>query len=265
MTRNKYLLSLLTAILLIHGCELDNSMEAGLPEGDPFPIVEAYLEEGEPFQILVSASNTLQEPVRINMVWNASVHIICENDSVKLKNLIRVDRDRNYLYNYLSDSLVSARESGFELLIESEEYPTIRASCHSVGKVEIEDIILDETMILEVLSRNLEDPSGNYYQLRCMEYSGGEIADIHQIEFDKHEESEGSIKLIYPLPANTFDSLRIDLYRIDSAAYEYHRSLSNALKANRDPFTPPTPFQGNLTNAWGLFTFVTRDSRTVLF
>lgn len=256
-------LVLIAALVLGSACELDNTIDIELPKGEAFPIVEACLVEGESYQLFLSLSNTLQDPVRINPLWNEKVFIISGQDSMKLLNMIRVDPDNDYLYNYLLDTLVSGEAEQFTLHIESDSYGTINGSCQPVGDVKIEYLELDKSGALELGTVNLEDPAGNYYQLRCLEYDSGELSRIHQQEFDLHGLSAGPVSITNFLELSPFDSMRIDLYRIDSTAYEYYHQVSNALNANIDPFTPPTPFPGNVTNAWGIFSFATRDSRTL--
>lgn len=267
MVMNHYrnLILLFIISLLTHACELSNDVDVELPTGESFPFIEAYLVEGEPIQILAFKSNTLQEPVRINMLWNASVFIIGGTDSLKLKNLIKFDRNSDYLYNYLHDTIVSGRVNEYSLCIESDEFSPIRGISRPVGNVTIEQISLSESMILDIMSRNLDDPTCNYYQVRCHEYSAGKINDIHQFEVDLHEKPVGPVEITYPLQIASCDSLRVDLYRLDAVAYAYHRSISNALNANSDPFTTPSPFSGNIANARGIFTCVSRDSHTFFF
>ena len=248
--------------LLVASCELDRSLDMYLPQGDPVPLVEAYLVEGEPMEILFSRSNTLQEPVKINLIWNASVYIIDGNDSLKLKNIIKVERKKGFLYNYLLDTLVNAKKTEYELYIEKDGFDPVRAICHPVGPVQIEDVAYHDAM-LDVKSRNLGNPSENYYMLRVNSFSGDSLSDVSQVISDQHNLPEGDITISYPFTYETQDSIRVDLYRVDSTTYDYQRSISNALGANRDPFTAPSPFRGNVENAWGIFTYVSRDSYTV--
>jgi len=262
MNHYRNLILLFVISLLTHACELSNDIDVELPAGESYPLIEAYLLEGEPMQILAIKSNTLQEPVHINMLWNASVYIIRGADSLKLKNLIKFERNSNYLYNYLLDTLVSNRVDEFCLYIESDEFSPISGTCKPVGNVAIEQISLNESMLLDIITRNLDDPTCNYYQVRCHEYSAGELNDIHQFEVDLHEKPEGSVEITYPLQIASCDSLRVDLYRLNAVAYAYHRSISSALNANSDPFTTPSPFLGNITNGRGIFTYVSRDSHT---
>jgi Domain of unknown function (DUF4249) len=264
MIKYRYLFLLFISCLLANACELDNHIDIALPEGNSFPIIEAYLVKDEPLQILVSKSNTLQEPVRINVLWNASVHVIFGEDSLKLKNLIKVDQNNAYLYNYLLDTIVTDNRQEYKLCIDTDEFGPITATCQPLGDVEIEQLSINESGVLELSSRNLDNPFCNYYQLRCLIYTEGELTDIYQRDFDFHEIPAGPVDLVYPLPYNNYDSLRVDLYRVDYVAYTYHRSISNAVNSNIDPFTTPSPFRGNISNGWGIFTFMTRDSRTMM-
>lgn len=257
----KIILTILLS-LIAFSCELDHNLNMELPAGESFPMVEAYLTEGKPLQILAFKSTTLQEPVRINLNWNASVYIINGSDSVKLKNIIKFDRTTGYLYNYLNDTLVKGSVPEYELYIEIEGHSPIRAVSSPVGDVQIDAVTYDATA-LEVKSRNLDDPSGNYYKLRSSSFSGGSLQGVTQVIADLHNIPVGEITLYSPHVEEAFDSLRIDLYRMDKTAFDYHRSISNALGANRDPFTPPGPFSGNVENAWGIFTCVSLDSYTL--
>ena len=251
------LLSLLTS-----SCELDHSLDIELPAGEQILMVEAYLTEGKPLQILAFNSTTLQEPVRINLLWNASVYVINGNDSVRLKNIIKFDRNSGYLYNYLNDTLVTGNVPEYKLYIEIEGRTPVRAVGSPVGDVGIEAVYYDGAMV-EVKSNNLDDPSVNYYKLRISRFSGGTLQEVNQFVADMHNMPEGEITISSPLAEQVYDSLRVDLYRMDSTAFDYHRSISNALGANSDPFTPPGPFRGNIENAWGIFTCVSRDSFTI--
>ncbi len=248
--------------LLAYSCELDHSLDMELPAGEPILMVEAYLTEGEPFQILAFKSTTLQEPVRINLIWNASVYIINGNDTVKLKNIMKFDRTTGYLYNYLHDKLVTENITEYELYIEIEGHSPVRAVTSPVGEVHIEDVRYNGS-VLEVKSRNLDNPSSNFYKLRLSSFSGGSLQVVNQIISDMHNLPEGEITISLPLVEEVYDSLRVDLYRINSTAFDYHRSITNALSANRDPFTPPGAFRGNVENAWGIFTCVSRAGYTL--
>lgn len=265
MSHYKYLILLLFFGILFHACELSSELDVELPSGESFPLIEAYLLEGEPMQILAIKSNTLQEPVSVNMLWNASVYIISGADSLKLKNLIKVDRNSAYLYNYLQDTIVNGSVEEYSLYIESEEFSPISGTCRPVGHVEIEQIALNESMMLDIITCNLDTPTCNYYQVRCLEYAEGELRGIQQFEIDHHVKPEGAVQISYPLEFKDCDSIRVDLYRLDADAYTYHRSISNALNANRDPFTTPSPFLGNITNGRGIFTCLSSDSHTFHF
>ncbi len=254
---------LLCLLVILSSCELDHNLDLPLPEGDPVPLVEGYLVEGEPMQMLIYRSNTLQEPVRINLLWNASVYIVSGNDSLKLKNIIRMEQSTGYLYNYLLDTLVKKNAASYDLYIEAEGLKPVSAICRPVGEVHIEKVNY-QSSILEVQTRNLEDSSQNYYMLRLNIFSGGALTQVNQVLSDQHTLPEGRVTISYPTPAEIPDSLRVDLYRIDSTAYDYQRSVSNALGANRDPFTAPSPFRGNVENAWGIFTCMSRDTYTLV-
>jgi len=243
-------------------CELENRLDIELPAGDPVPVVEAYLVAGEPVQLLYFQSNTLHEAVRINLLWNTPVYIISGEDSLRLRNIIKIDRKSAYMYNYLNDSLIDPDVSEYRLFIDSEEYGPLTAVSRPSGKVDIEEVNYDGSL-LEIQSRNLEEASYNFYQMMVYEFRGDSILNTHQAEIDLSNQKKGPVLITYPLPDTDHDSLRIDLYRIDSAAYRYHRNISNALGANRDPFTTPVPFGGNVDNAWGIFTCVSRASRMI--
>ncbi|MFO7756172.1 MAG: DUF4249 family protein [Bacteroidales bacterium] len=251
-------------VMLAGSCEMEDRLDIDLPEGDPVPVVEAYLLANESLQLLYFQSTSLQEPVRINLLWNTPVYIIRGEDSLSLRNIIKLDRESAYMYNYLHDSLVSPDASEYRLFIDSEEYGPITAVSRPAGKVDIEEVNYDGSL-LEIHSRNLEQASYNYYKMRLYEFRGDSILNIHQAELDLSREGEGEVLITYPLPGIDCDSIRVDLYRIDSAAYNYHRSISNALGANRDPFTTPVPFSGNVENAWGIFTCVSRASRMMYY
>ena len=248
--------------LLASSCELNNNLDMELPAGEPFPMVEAYLREGGPLQILAFKSTTLQEPVRINLTWNASVYIINGIDSLKLKNIVKIDPSTGYFYNYLLDTLVKDNVEEYGLYVEIEGYNPVRAVSSPVGDVRIKDAFYNGSVV-KVKSSNLDDPSVNFYKLRLSNFSGGSLQGVNQIIADMHKMPQGDITISSPLVAEVYDSLGIDLYRMDSTAFNYHRSISNALGANRDPFTPPGPFRGNVENAWGIFTCVSRDSYTL--
>ncbi len=258
----KYITALL--MIMLTSCELNKNLDIELPEGEPVTVIEAYLVDGEPYQLLLFNSNTLTEPVRINLIWNARAYIIQGDDSLKLRNITKFDPETFFMYNYLHDSLVSKDVPGYKLYIEVPDALPVTAVSRPVGDVKIEDIDYSDGNIV-ITTRNSDDPLNNYYLLRMYEYKTGITKDIHQLEVDMHDEPSGPVNITYPLSFVESDSVHFDLYRIDSAAYSYQRSISNALGANRDPFTTPSPFMGNLQNAWGIFTCVSRDGRTEIF
>ncbi|MCF8223109.1 MAG: DUF4249 domain-containing protein [Bacteroidales bacterium] len=245
-------------------CELDNSLEKDLPEGENIPMLEAYLVEGEKMEILFFSSTTMQEPVRINMIWNSSAYIISGVDSIKLRNLVKADYNTGFLYNYISDSIVNPGEGEYSVYIEKEGYKPVKASSRLPGEVIISGLEYDNEM-LTVRTANLRDDCVNYYLLRMTGFSDGTLNAVEQALIDMHEKPEGNVSISYPFTGDGNDSTRVDLYRIDSTAYDYHRSIINALGANRDAFTTPSPFRGNVENAWGIFTCTTKDSRTIVY
>lgn len=264
MKRIRFLILFFIIALLPNACELSHNIDIELPKGESYPLIEAYLTKGESMKILLFNSNTLQESVKLDLIWNASVYIICDGDSLKLKNLIKVDESRSYVYNYILDTLVSNETTEFSLYIEKEGLRDISGECRTVGDICIENLELDST-IVELQSRNLATASSNYYQLRMHGYAEGELKNVYQMEYDFHEMNEGPILIKHPLESLAYDSLGIDLYRLDSTAYVYCRSISNAQSANKDPYSTPVSFAGNVADSWGIFTCVSRDSRMIYF
>lgn len=246
-------------LLLLASCELEERLDTQLPAGDPIPIVEAYLQEGAPYQILLFESNNLQEEVRINTLWNARVWVIHGSDSIRLRNIIRIG-EYGFFYNYISDSIVKPKTGNYRLLIEGAADESLQASCQALPQVQIDQASLLPDRI-QLSTTNTGTAHHNYYLLRSYLYSEGNIESYYQTVYDFHLQAEGQVEISAPVQESPGDSVLLELFRLDSTAYVYHRRVGNAINANRDPFASPVPIEGNISHAWGIFTYTCRDQR----
>ncbi|MBN2349287.1 MAG: DUF4249 family protein [Bacteroidales bacterium] len=245
-------------LLTLFACELERDLDIPLPTGEKYYTLEAYLVHNEPYQTLLFRSNTMQGPVVFDLVWNASVKIINNTDTIRLSNIIQTDNTNNYIYNYYNDKLVDRNTAGYELSIITKTSDTLSAFSLSVPEVEIDSFRVMNNL-LSVFTNNTNLPGSNYYMIRYYTYPLGE--NVHQQKvFDYSEKPEGLVQIDFPLSSDSIDSLYVNLYRINQTAFNYHISIEKAYAANHDPFTIPGPIQGNIKNGFGIFTCCSLDT-----
>jgi hypothetical protein len=60
------------------------------------------------------------------------------------------------------------------------------------------------------------------------------------------------------------DSIQITLFHLQKDFYDYNQSVNNASNAYYDPFVTPERVRSNVHGGIGIFTFFTKDTKTIM-
>lgn len=205
----------------------------------------------------------MQGPVVYDLIWNASVKVICNEDTVRLRNIIYTDNISDYLYNYRNDELANFT-SKYKLQIVTSTFDTIIAETDNIPDVNIDSLRISNSFI-NIFTANTDNANNNYYLVRLINFSE-ENKSKKQLIFNCSGLSSGRVKIDFPFEKdNSTDSVYVNLYRINKEAFNYHTSLEKAYAANHDPFTIPCLIEGNISNGLGIFTCCSLDTCILKF
>lgn len=255
----RYLLIIL--LISCFGCELEKDIDISLPQGEKHLILEAYLVQNQSYKLLLYQSNTLHEPVVYDFVWNASIQIFNETDTIRLSNMIEFDNESGYLYNYISGDTVKNDADTYTLRLITRTHDTITAITKPVPEISIDTAYATNNSLV-ITAANSSRSDFNYYLTRGKIYRNDSIENFQYV-YDFSSLPEGPVNFETPVDMHMIDSIQLNAYRFDKAAYDYHISIEKAYSANQDPFTIPTEICGNTSNGYGIFTCCSTDNFSI--
>lgn len=244
---------------LLFSCMLKEDVDIDFPESENQIMLEAYLCPGNNYELILMETNKLSEDLILQLSWNADATISNEEISVPLLNILNIENETGYVFNYGSPAIVPHNEKfDYRLEITTQLGKHIKASTELVSDIKIKNI-LQEDKEISVYFTGDEIPEQRYYSLLIEGYEDGEYVEVRDY-MDASETIE--IDMAYSVKANfhKWDSINIKLFHITSDNYHFQVSVQKALSANLDPFTVPDEIKSNVDGAIGIFTYYTVDS-----
>lgn len=243
----------------LFSCMLKEDVDIDFPESEKQIMLEAYLCPGKNYELILMETNKLSEDLILQLSWNADATISNEEKSVHLLNILNIEKETGYVFNYGSSAIVPYNEkSNYYLEITTQLGAHIKASTELVSDIKINDI-LEEDKKINVYFTGDETPEQRYYSLLIEGYEDGEYQEVRYY-MDASETNE--IDLTYTVKANFYkwNTLTVKLFHITSDNYHFQVSVQKALSANLDPFTVPDEIKSNIDGAMGIFTYFKVDS-----
>jgi len=256
------MLSVLTIILLMCGCMLDDEADIDIPIANQELMLEAYLTPGRNFELMLMESNTLSEDLSLLLNWRADIDISFGNDTVTLLNILNFEEGSKRVFNYGSPILVSSDDGDYyKLSVLTQSGKQISAQTEVVEPVFIKDCNIDDYSCTVSFLNDI-NPDKRYYSLIIEGYK-----DAKHINKRSYLDASGINDILVSLVEKgnfyKWESLKIKLFHITRENYLFQKSVNQALGANKDPFAVPAKIESNIQGGIGVFTYYTVDSLIV--
>lgn len=258
---NKILLIAYTSICLL-SCGLDQELDMQDMGHSPGYFVECYCVPGEMFNLTATRIAPINEDQYLDYSIEFNVHITTD-ERFKLYHSLFHEPGTKFIYNYASNRKLTHDASDSVLLeITAPDSTRITASTAIPENVAIDTAGFSGNNFY-INFTSSPDPAQNYYILRADFMRKGEI--IYQ-NLSFHEGLTGKETVTHAFSLENItpvDSVVTELKRMTRDGYRYQLSLKDAIDANKDNITSPTPLAGNITGALGIFTCYTYARKTV--
>lgn len=267
MLKNK--LILLFIVLISFSCQPDNSLDLEDLSAPPKYFVECFCKPGEFYQLTA----TKVTPMADDFIWDLSIPFkayITDNSTHKLNQGVFFNNQTHFVYNFASSIKVPEDFSDtLYLKVVSPEGDTITGKTHTISEVKIKDYKVNNDNI-ELTFDTDESSLYRYYVSIIENWKDKKIKNTVKLfsDFSKSNKKTETLSISNEITEfssiNEIDSIRIKLLHLTKENYEYMLSLKEAIKANEDNLTQPTPIKGNLNNSLGIFTYYTEDIVTYI-
>lgn len=245
--------------LLISACVDDQELDFSSLKGDPGYFVECYLKPGDVYKL----SATKIQPIYEDYILDYSLEFLVSVDTICLVQGLYKEASSGYIFNYgHAFRFTPLLQKTVSLLVISPDNDTITSTSTIPDDVTIEGVQLMDKK-LSFSFNTSSDGRHNYYitsiatHLQDTTETESLFLDYGHINAVQTEEFE------YELKTDDYDQVEIHLKRVTRENFDYQISLWNANKANNDNLTFPSPLEGNLRNAMGIFTCYTEDSKVL--
>jgi len=270
----RYIIYIFLATIILSSCNLSKDIDINLPDYTPQPVVECYLIPGEPYRMLLTKSNSYFDPFNFDdplkyfesiVLHDATVMIIHEGDTIRLREEVRLDLASRKLFNYVSDKIVP-EEYGqpFELKIITPEGKNIYGITQIPPPVPIDSVQLefDKDEARELIYMTDDLSKENYYRRMITRNTLDSLPEQDYVTDDKifttakQAYGTGYDFKLGDIAINTH-------YHITRDYYLFANSIRNT---SSNPFTQPGIVRSNVTGdakPLGIFTGFTFDRDTV--
>ena len=256
---NKMYLVSIGLFLLISACVSDQELDFSTLKGDPGYFVECYLKPGDVYKL----SATRIQPIHEDYILDYSLEFLVTIDTINLVQGLYKETTSGYIFNYgHAFRFTPLQQKTVSLLVISPEKDTITSTTTIPDDVTIEDAQLKDKN-LSFSFNTCPDGRHNYYITSIATHLQDTIK-THSMFLDYgHIHSVQREEFEFELKADDYKQVEINLKRVTRENFDYQISLWNANKANNDNLTFPSPLEGNLSNAMGIFTCYTEDKRVL--
>ncbi|MBI9061030.1 MAG: DUF4249 family protein [Marinilabiliaceae bacterium] len=256
---NKMYLVFIGLFLLISACVSDQELDFSTLKGDPGYFVECYLKPGDIYKL----SATKIQPIHEDYILDYSLEFLVTVDTINLVQGLYKEANSGYIFNYGHPfRFAPLLQKTVSLRVISPENDTITSTTTIPEDVTIEDAQLKDKN-LSFSFNTSPDGRHNYYITSIAMYLQDTI-DTESVFLDYgHIHSVQTEEFEFELKADDYNQVEINLKRVTRENFDYQISLWNANKANNDNLTFPSPLEGNLSNAMGIFTCYTEDTRVL--
>lgn len=243
-------------------CMLEDDVDIEFPDVESQIMLECYLCPGKNYELTFMETNKLSEDLILQLKWNADITINSSDDIIPLFNILNIEKETRYVFNYGTPSIVPNKDNGaYYLDVVTESGIKITAQTNIVSPVKISKIQLEDKNI-SVLFIADTDPTQRYYSLLVEGYEDGEYTKVRDY-IDASKTSENEITYSVKAGFYKWESIKVKLFHITMDNYHFQMSVNNAIAANMDPFSVPEEIKSNVNGAKGVFTYFTVDSLRV--
>jgi hypothetical protein len=247
----------------ITSCNLSNDFDIEVPQQVPAIVIEGYVNPECPVEITITRNNLLNDELILQSIWNARVWITDKRDTLHLLNIFYVNKDRNILVNYSSDSLPRIFQGdSLYLNVITTKGDTLTGKTRVVEPISIEDVRLANNILYFTKKIRNNEFTGflrmdqTAYRADTVFFSASEFIEVPVSAHDNIQKSLSS-------GITGADSIKVKVFHITREYYDYLISVFNAASAYSDPFLTPEEIRSNIRNGIGIFTYYTCDSAMV--
>lgn len=252
-------LNLLLICIFFTACALNNDADIEFTRTEQNLMMECYLTPGNNFEMRLMETNSFNEDLVLQLVWNADVIVYSKDKKRRLLNILNSNNNTNYVFNYGVSELVSDDSSEeYSISIITEKGKHLTANTHVVEFIPIKEVTEDKNEIK--VSFNIPiNPKEKYFSIIAEGEDDKEDRLIIE-DFDASLWTDDEVIVSLRGDFYNWKTLKIKLQHITSDYYVFKKSTDDAYSANIDPFTVPTKVVSNVNGGIGIFTYFTIDS-----
>lgn len=250
--------------LLLFSCMPEDNLPIRTVGAPPGYFIECYCKPNEKF--LLTASQVIPISQELELKLSSDLEIQIQASEVfRLYPVYYISPQSGFIYNYGTNRKLNRTDSDtLYLSIFTPENKIITAQTSIPDEVKIQTY---EVKGQEVIIRfyTSPDPTQNYYIYTIETYSNELLLTratslLENLPHTPYKQTEKSLS--FP-PNKSIEKIVINLKHITKANYDYQVSLNRANAANQGSISTPFPLNGNLSDALGIFTCYTEDTRVV--
>lgn len=263
-TKNQTVCYLLGLLLLgTLGCDFEKDLDLDL-DGPQELFVEAYLESGKPGLMLLTTTQGYFDSLSIPLVQGATATITSTDSGGQIfRNTPYYDRKTSKLYNYLSYPIHIPDGQKVSITVSDTSGRTLTGQANALPIISIDSIVVkfspqgDSTAYLAVW---FTDPGneGNFYRLIINKDSLGSPSHGGGVLQDNIRNGK-SIVVRTGFNFSPGEKVYARLFHIEKAYYGYLESVSDAQRANGNPFAQPALIKSTVKGGKGVFTILRYD------
>ena len=244
---------------LISACVSDQELDFSTLKGDPGYFVECYLKPGDVYKL----SATKIQPIYEDYILDYSLEFLVTVDTIKLVQGLYREVNSDYIFNYGHVyRFTPFQQQTVSLFVITPEKDTITSISTIPEPVAIEEALLTDGYVSFKFKTTVN--SGHNYYITSIATHLQDTIETESLFLDYgHINTVQTEAFEYDLKAEVFERVEVTLKRVTRDNFNYQISLWNANKANSDNLTFPSPLDGNLTHAMGIFTCYTEDLVTL--
>jgi len=244
---------------ILFSCMLEDDVDIEFPDVESQIMLECYLCPGKNYELSFMETNKLSEDLILQLKWNADITINSSDDIIPLFNILNIEKETGYVFNYGTPSIVPNNENGaYYLDVVTESGIKITAQTDIVSPVKISKTQLEEKNLSVLFTADI-DSTQRYYSLLVEGYEDGEYTKVRDY-MNASNTNENEITYSVKAGFYKWESIKVKLFHITMDNYLFQMSVKNALLANLDPFSVPEEIKSNVSGVKGIFTYFTVDS-----
>ncbi|WP_299988218.1 DUF4249 domain-containing protein [uncultured Pontibacter sp.] len=266
-TRRAIYTLLLPLLFLLLSCDMEQEVEIKLPPYESQLVVECYLEPGKPLRAVVLESVSYFNEPELPLVPDAEVFITHQGRTIKLPFSPIQNKATGKYYTHRKNEKLNLQPGDvLTLEVKDKKGRHVTGTTTIMGQVPIEAVEwkFNESNKAYLLTSYQDNPdAANYYRYMVHRDS---LSNSSQRDFVSSDQLTNGQRVSYGsgYDYEEGDTLIVSLFHIEKQYYDFLSSISDARRANGNPFAQPSRIVSSVKGGIGIFTNLSYNRKTVV-